>query len=55
MERFTNAYGEEMSPNAMIQQLLHRVSKLESTAQTYKEHIGNLNTQLATLQHDNEE
>ena len=51
-ERFVNAYGEEMSPNAMIHQLMHRVSELEKESQKTNRQLSELNTQLNEHNHE---
>ena len=49
---FYNAYGEEMTPNAMITQLLHRVSELEKQSQIHTQQIKDLYTQIKDHNHD---
>ena len=52
---FANAYGEQMTPNQMIQQLMHRVSELEKQVQWHNTHISELHTQLKEHNHENDQ
>ena len=49
---FYNAYGEEMTPTAMIHQLLHRVSELEQQSVRHTRDLTDLNTQLKDHDHE---
>lgn len=51
-QRFVNAYGEEMSPNAMIHQLMHRVSELEKQTQQQTQDLTDLRTNIETHDHE---
>ena len=48
---FANAYGEQMTPNEMIQQLRHRVTELEKRTLHQAQQLAELNTQLQEHQH----
>ena len=49
---FANAYGEQMTPNEMIQQLRHRVTELEKRTLQQAQQLAELNTQLAEHHHE---
>ena len=49
---FANAYGEQMTPNEMIQQLRHRVTELEKQTLQQAQQLAELNTQLTEHHHE---
>ena len=54
-QKFVNAYGEEMSPNAMLHQVLHRVAELEKVTKDQTYCIKQLRETLETHNHEDSE